>query len=87
MTTTITREEWLKALQDAEGPIEPADPDVLTVRELQTVFGVGRSATQERIARLMAAGKARATTKQLRASDGRMRIVPAYRLVRDGNNH
>jgi hypothetical protein len=86
MTTTITREEWLKALQDAEEPVDAADPNVLTATELQAVFGVGRSATQERIARLIAAGKAKMTTKRVRFVDGRVYTVPAYRLVRDGNN-
>jgi hypothetical protein len=48
---------------------------------LCALFGRGHSATQERITKLVAAGKATRTWKWIVDGSGRRQRVPAYRLV------
>lgn len=81
---TISRDEWLTALQEAEAVPLPNDPSVLSISELGSLFGVGVAAATRKARVLLAAGKAVRTDKLIRQSDGRVRKVPAYRLVKDG---
>lgn len=74
---TITRDDWLKALGDAAGPM---DPDALTVRELSEMFGVPRKTMEERLRKLVDAGKAIRAQKIIYDSLGHPRRVGAYRL-------
>jgi hypothetical protein len=80
MSTEITREQWLKALGEADAPLVN-EPGVMTRAELCALFGRGHSATQERITKLVAAGKATRTWKWIVDGSGRRQRVPAYRLV------
>lgn len=75
--TPITRDEWLKALSQAE----TSDPDALTAAEIRALTGVSKSATTTQIAALVKAGKARRTWKQITQVDGYRRRVPAYVLL------
>lgn len=79
---TISRDEWLAALAEAEAiPLED-DPNVLTVRELSDVFGVGPSQASKKARMLVEKGKAERTSKWImRANSGPCR-VPAYRLIK-----
>jgi hypothetical protein len=79
--STIARDEWLAALKDAQ-PVLDTDPTVLSTRELADVFGMGLAATKHRLDLLVKAGKAQITQKQYRQSDGRIRVIPAYRLLK-----
>lgn len=79
----LRRDEWLTALAAADAQATTNDPDVLTLRELATIFGTRRPAAQLRIDRLIAAGKAERTQKWIRREgDTRPRAVPGYRLLK-----
>lgn len=76
----ITRDDWLKALHEATTQ-PPPESDALSILELAAVFGVGINAAMRRAARLLAAGAAEETTKQIRMKNGALRTVAAYRLL------
>lgn len=76
----ISRELWLAALRDAEGP---SDPEAVTVRELAAMLGVSRPTAYEKVAALIAQGKARPTKKLTMRSDGHPMTVTAYRLIQE----
>jgi hypothetical protein len=77
----IARDEWLAALKDAQ-PVLEDDPSVLSTRELAEIFGLGLGAAKHRVELLVKAGKAQITQKPYRQSDGRIRTIPAYRLLK-----
>jgi predicted ArsR family transcriptional regulator len=78
VNVSINRDEWLAAVR----AVEPAnDPDALTVQELCAILGTKRSATKERVAKLVADGKAVRTSKRVQDVAGRPQVVVAYRLV------
>lgn len=74
----ITRDEWLKALGDA---VQPLDPTAMSIMELSAMFGIGRMATYREVLRLLKAGRAVTTVKQITGPTGISRRVPAYKLV------
>lgn len=78
----ITRDDWLKALEEAADAPLP-ETDALSLQELTAIFGVGLAATERRIHRLIAAGAAEETTKPIRMKNGGLRTVAAYRLLRN----
>jgi hypothetical protein len=80
MTASISRDEWLKALKEAE---DPGDPDAITAQEFASMFGIHRATAAVRLKRLVGAGKARTTSKRIYDSGGRGQMVAAYRLVKD----
>ena len=75
----ISRDEWLAAMGEAD---TPNDPDALTKLELCALLKISRSAMQERLARMLAEGKATRTTKMTKDGMGRRLRVPAYKLVK-----
>lgn len=77
----ITRDEWLSAVDAAKAP-PVQDPNVLTVRELSALFGLGVDATRDRVRLLVKAGKAENATKTVRNVCGAAVRVPAYRLLK-----
>ncbi len=79
--TEITRDEWLTAIKDAQVLPRP-EPDVFTMQELAGLLGMGRQAATQRVRLLVTAGKVEQTVKVIRASDGRLRTVTAYRLLK-----
>ena len=82
MSADISREQWLKALSEADTP-PVNEPGVLTRAELGELFGLGRAATLERLAKLVKAGKAVQTWKWITVGGSYPRRVPAYRLVQE----
>lgn len=75
----ISRDKWLAALKDAyEAPLP--ESDAVSIREFaeMTGYGIAHAARQMRL--LVSVGKATATTKRIRRSDGAVRSVPAYLL-------
>lgn len=80
MSAEISREQWLKALDEAEPQIDN-DPSVLTRADLCELLGLAKTAVGERIARMVKAGKAIRTTKVIADGAGRRIRVSAYRLV------
>lgn len=75
----ITRDDWLNALADVKRSAL-VETDAISIQEFAKMLGVGRSAAAHRMKRLLAAGKAEATTKAMLRSDGSLVTVPAYRL-------
>lgn len=76
--SAITHDEWAAALLSAQ---DVGDPEALTVLELAAISGKGRSATRQRIVKLLANGRAKAVMKRITDSSGRAQMVTAYRLV------
>ena len=76
---TITRDEWLSALREAEGD-EPNDPSLLTACEYADLIGVCATTARAHLRRLVAGGKAVRLSKRIRGIDNKRRIVPAWRL-------
>ncbi len=74
----ISRDEWLAAL----ATVQPAhDEDAFTVAELTDIFGLHKSATKERVKKLVETGAAVAVVKRVPDASGRLQPLPAYRLV------
>lgn len=78
--TTISRDEWLKALTDVCGTFEN-DQEAVTILEFAAMFGLERQAAVRRLEAMVAAGKARRTKKVVRDDYGRTRSYIAYRLT------
>lgn len=74
--TTITRDEWLKALEEAGVNALSDDQGALTVAEFAAMFGICRTAAVRRLEHLCAAGKATRTQKRVAKT-----YAVAYRLT------
>lgn len=74
----ITREEWLKALGEAE---VPEDPSAFTISELEKLLGCSTSSTKRRVRKLLNERKATVAWKRVATNDGRFMKVPAYKLL------
>ena len=79
MSTAISRDEWLAALNEA-GISDVDDQDALTVDEFGAMFGIDRQTADRRLKKLEAAGKAVKTRKRC-APHGRLIWYVAYKLV------
>lgn len=79
MSTGITRDDWLKAL-DAAGLAQENDQEAVTVAEFAAMFDQHRTTATRNLDKLVAAGKAVKTRKLCSASDGRRASHVAYRL-------
>jgi len=78
----ITRDDWLKAVADAEEKSrELPDSDAMTVQEFATLIGKHRIGATERLRTLVAMGKAERTRKKILRTDGVVVTVTAYRLI------
>lgn len=81
MSATILRDEWLRALEEADMGISD-DPTATTTAEFAAMFGIKRLAAERRLVALVAAGKATRTHKWSRGADGRRIRLVAYRLTK-----
>lgn len=77
---SITRDDWMQALTDAEGA---SDPDAITVSEFAKMANLNRSSAQRRLALLIERGKATRTTKLVADASGRRQRHTAYALVKE----
>ncbi len=81
---TITRDEWLKAL-DAVGiraaRPEDIDPTAMTIPEYAEMFGVTNDTGGKQLRALVAKGKAKRVMKWRHGSDGRRYLSSAFRLL------
>lgn len=77
--TTISRDEWLAALEEVA---HVDDQGALTMRDLGALLGLRPTATKERVNKLVTEGKARLVRKRIQDTTGRSQWVPAYRLVK-----
>lgn len=80
MSTTITRDDWLKALDDA-GITGENDESALTVNEYAEMMGVSRCTAFSQLQRLVRLGKAAKTYKMGTTSYGRNIRYIAFRLT------
>lgn len=77
---TISRDEWLAALGEAD---TPSDPDAVTTAEFATMLGCARCTAQNKLVRLVREGKAVRTMKLVdRGPLAGSTRVPAYKLVK-----
>lgn len=74
----ISRDDWLNALRDVSGPV---DPDALTVQEFAELLGISPATAWRKMTTLVNSGKAVRTQKEIRRRDQRPILVPAYRLT------
>lgn len=81
MAEPITVEEWLAELQRLGNEVGD-DSGSLAMSEMCDLFGHGIGWVKRRLRAAMKSGLVIATTKRLRAMDGRTMEVSAYRLVK-----
>ena len=82
MPTTISRDEWLQAVDEAKRTTIVEDPSLLTLGQYAALMGVHVNTARRQLAVLVAAGRAERLSRVVRAVDGSMRRVPAFRLVK-----
>lgn len=80
-TTTITRDDWLKALAEVSGHDGTDDQDAVTHDEFADMLGVPVSTAHSQLQRLVASGRAVRTSKRGRTRYGRNIRFVAYRLT------
>lgn len=80
MSSGISRDEWLRALESA-GFDDRNDPEAMTASELAAMVGIDRQAASRRLQRLEELGQATKTRKRVTSKDGRMLFSTAYRLI------
>lgn len=78
---TITRDEWLRALNEATGLDSTDDQSALTQTEYAHLMGVTVSTAHGQLAALVRAGKATRTKKWAISSYGRRLQYIAYKLT------
>ena len=78
--STITHADWQKALADLNQSEVDTDPSVLTISELEAVWGIPERTASRKIRRLMEKGYASATKKRIRRVNGSIALVGAYKL-------
>ncbi len=82
MNASISRDEWLKALNEAGYQDGQDDPTAITVPEFAQMLGVNRQAAIRRLNTLVATGKATRTRKWSRYTDGRSVLMLAFKLAK-----
>lgn len=76
----ITRDDWLRALNDLEIVYTAQELEAVTVKEFAALIGCSRSVASLKLTRLVREGKAEKLAKRQRRADGGILHVPAYRL-------
>ena len=79
---SITRDEWLRALQDSTVPVVD-DQDAVTISEFAHMFELSLWSAASRLRHLHRTGKASRTSKRSHDTAGRYRIATAYKLITD----
>ena len=73
----ISRDDWLKAVQDVQVPIVD-DQHALTTREFGEMMGCSHETAQRKLVKLVALGRVRRTTKLIARNTGARMPVSAY---------
>lgn len=76
----ITRDEWLKALDEAGLKEDERAADAVTIDEFAAMMNIARYTAARQLDTLVAAGKATRLRKRANAKDGRVMRLLAYRL-------
>ena len=83
MTTNISREEWMKALEDADAARHaPPDPSWLTLYDVSELLGLHYNTARRRLRDMVKTGKAERRTEYRQTPDERYRPVVVFRLVK-----
>lgn len=77
---SISRAEWLKALEAAQADGRKSDPDLLTLHDYAEMVGVSLGTARTHLRLLIKKGMAAQAMKMAQRADGRWQNVPAYRL-------
>lgn len=83
MSGGISRDEWLKALEDAGVHSTVDDQDALTMAEVAQMLSITPLAAKLRMDTMVKLGRAKATFKWGTASNGRRQHLKAYRLIEE----
>ena len=80
-TNGLSRDLWIKALEEAgiQGGVD--DQDAMTVHEFAAMMGLAPTTARYQLARLVSTGKATKTTKMGRDSRGHRTCYVSYRLL------
>lgn len=78
---SITRDDWLRALNEAGIAAAEDDQGAITVAEYMALVGVQYDTARRQLRGLVTAGKATQTFKRTRGADGRSLSLKAFRLV------
>jgi hypothetical protein len=78
--TTITRDDWLTAIEETHKDQADRDPSLLSYAEFGALMQVCQGTAMRRLNGLVEAGRAIRTTKRMLTPDGRIRSVVAFRL-------
>ena len=76
----ITRDEWLKALTEADEAVAD-DRGAVTIAEFAAMFGLRSHVASYRLRNMMLKGRAVRTSKRGYDGAGRLKTLAAYRLV------
>jgi hypothetical protein len=76
----ITRDDWLRALSDANESVAD-DPEAITIGEFAQMFGLKQCVAAYRLRNLHNKGRALRTSKRGFDGAGRYKTLTAYRLV------
>lgn len=76
----LTQDELLAVLLEAERGQAPETEPGLTTEELQRLTGLSRLSIRRRLATLLREGRITVTRVRRQSIDGRLFLVPAYRL-------
>jgi hypothetical protein len=83
MSAGISRDEWLKALEDAsDSRLSPDDPSWLSLYEYAAMVGCHYNKARRDLKCLVESGKAERQDRRRRTDDGAIRLVTCYRLVK-----
>lgn len=79
---SISREEWLTALNEAGFKDDEHDPESITVPEFAALMGMTRITAERRLKALVTVGKAKKAYKRVVRANGAPQTLPSYRLVK-----
>lgn len=79
---TITRDDWLKAIEETQKAQVDTDPDVMSYYDFAAKMGCVIGTARVKLDALVKAGRAKKVSKMVIAGDGRLRRVVAFRLVK-----
>lgn len=79
--SAISRDEWLRAMEEAGLQDMVDDQSAMTVIEFADMFAIDRNAAARRLRQLHHAGRAVKTQKRCPDSRGRIYFQPAWKLV------
>lgn len=78
MAESITRDEWLRALTEIDGEVEP---DAVSTNEFAEMVSIPTRTARDKLTKLVENGRARRTAKYVTNANGHRARVAAYVLI------